>query len=250
MKIISFYNRKGGAGKTSLSFLFAHYLSAINKDVLFVDLDPQITATNHFARLNRISRNQFAEKNAFNVLMDKMTAADVIIQAGQISLLPGSMDLSEIQSNVSPFAIKEMLKPLQYDYCIIDHAPNWSALIQSALFASDLIIIPSQPAVEEFEQAEWTYKRASKVSEADKKIILNRSGSGKPGRIEKQLLIDYNPRLNGAILKTSIPESNLVRRYTSTGEKITTAKSKQKFLSAFSQFVGEAIGENYQLELF
>lgn len=42
---ISIFNNKGGVGKTTLSFHFAHALALLNKKVLIVDLDPQCNLT-------------------------------------------------------------------------------------------------------------------------------------------------------------------------------------------------------------
>lgn len=44
-KIISFFNNKGGVGKTTLGFHFAAALAEIGKKVLMVDLDPQCNLT-------------------------------------------------------------------------------------------------------------------------------------------------------------------------------------------------------------
>lgn len=42
---ISIFNNKGGVGKTTLSFHFAHALAVLGKKVLIVDLDPQCNLT-------------------------------------------------------------------------------------------------------------------------------------------------------------------------------------------------------------
>ncbi|WJZ02318.1 Chromosome-partitioning ATPase Soj [Corynebacterium freiburgense] len=45
IKTISFFNNKGGVGKTTLSTNVAHYFSQRGKRVLYVDCDPQCNAT-------------------------------------------------------------------------------------------------------------------------------------------------------------------------------------------------------------
>ena len=45
MYSISIFNNKGGVGKTTLSFHFAHALALLGKKVLIVDLDPQCNLT-------------------------------------------------------------------------------------------------------------------------------------------------------------------------------------------------------------
>ncbi len=45
MKILSFFNNKGGVGKTTLVYHLAHMFAALGKRVLLVDLDPQSNLT-------------------------------------------------------------------------------------------------------------------------------------------------------------------------------------------------------------
>lgn len=252
MKTICFFNRKGGAGKTSLSFLFARFLAASGKKVLFLDLDPQRTATNHFSRLEGIDRETYKDKNAFPVLMGKTSIEEAIIKTpDNIDLLPGSYDLAEIQATISPFAVAEILKPVKknYDYCIQDHAPNWSNLIQAGIISADTVLIPSLPAIEDLEQTEWSFNKTKSTNpKADVKIIMNQLS--KPGRLERELLDHFQPSFNGSLLETYIPATGLIRRYTATGEKITTAKAKTDFLNKFSEFVREATSEKHTPESF
>jgi chromosome partitioning protein len=254
MKTISFFNRKGGPGKTSLSFLFARFLAAAAARVLFIDTDPQRTATNHFARLERIKRQEYLDKNIFNVLLDRQGIRDAIIKAGNVSLLASSFDLSEIVASTSAFAIKNILDELQkdYDYCIIDHGPNFSQLNESGLFASDIIVIPTLPDVEGLEQTEWSIKKIARVApDAKMKIIINQFKGEHPGKLERELLEMFGPVLDGKLLNSSIPATKLIRRYTATGEQINdTAKGKAAFLDKFTEFVNEVTGKKYQVKIF
>lgn len=258
MKTISFYNRKGGVGKTTISFLFSRFLAAANKKILILDLDPQKSLTSHFARLHKMDRKILKEQNAFSVLLGKDNINDTIAQIDKDKfsncyLLPGSFDLSDIQGNISILSVKNSLKQLKikFDYCIIDLSPNFSTLIQAALVASDLIIIPSLPAIEDMEQADWTYKKIETVCDAERKILLNQFKFDKPGKLEKEVMDFYIPTFNGHCLKYSIPPSGLIRRYTQTGESITLlAKSKVSFMENFTSFVKEVTKENFKVVSF
>ena len=55
--VLTFFNNKGGVGKTSLSYHLARMLSGIGHNVLVCDLDPQANLTAAFLDeddLNRI----------------------------------------------------------------------------------------------------------------------------------------------------------------------------------------------------
>ncbi|MBK9498706.1 MAG: AAA family ATPase [Leptospiraceae bacterium] len=258
MKTISYYNRKGGVGKTTVSFLFSRFLISAGKKVLILDLDPQKSLTSHFTRLHKIDRKRLKEQNAFTVLLGKDDINEAIIQIdsekfSNCYILPGSFDLSDIQGNISILSVKNALKQLKikFDYCIIDLSPNFSTLIQAALVSSDLIIIPSLPAIEDMEQADWTYKKIETVCGADRKILLNQFKHDKPGKLEKEVMDFYIPSFNGHCLKHSIPPSGLIRRYTQTGESITSsAKAKVSFMESFAAFVKEATKENLKVTSF
>jgi len=254
MKTISFFNRKGGVGKTSISFLFSRYLANTGHRVLQLDLDPQRTLTNHFLRLEGIKLSNLQDKTIFEVILEKIGINEAIIKSKHlsVSIIPGSFDLSEIQSNISNFAIKDILEPIRndFDYCICDNAPNWSSLIQSSLFISDKIIIPTLCAIEDFEQTQWSLSKTKKVTDAERNILLNQFNGEKISRNDQELLDLFSEVFEGHLLKSSIPNSNLVRRYTLRGENITDAKGKAKFLSHFTSFVNEIIGKEVKATVF
>ena len=228
-RTVAFYNRKGGVGKSSLCFLTARYLARLGLKVLAVDLDPQRTRTGHFVRLEGLPENTGRDANAFTMIMEQHPIYETTVRVGEnLDLVPGSYDLSEIQSHVSVYRIREALDEVHgaHDFVLLDNAPNWTALIQAALHASDLVIIPALPAIEDLEQAEWTLIRTAKVSKAVRKIALNQFSS-RSGEQMRELLKHYDPIFHDYLVVASIPRSGLVRRYTGTGESINrTARMK------------------------
>ena len=54
MKVISFYNRKGGVGKTSLIYHLAWMYASLRKRVVIVDIDPQANLTAAFLDEDKI----------------------------------------------------------------------------------------------------------------------------------------------------------------------------------------------------
>ena len=69
-KIISVINQKGGVGKTTTAVNLAASLSALEKKVLLIDMDPQGNAT---------SMSSIKEEENFNTIYDMM--ADPAVKA-------------------------------------------------------------------------------------------------------------------------------------------------------------------------
>ena len=73
MKIVSFFNVKGGVGKTTLTILTAMTLSKEGSKVLIIDADTQANLTQF---LYKVSHN---DKTMFDGLIDNISAEDLIL---------------------------------------------------------------------------------------------------------------------------------------------------------------------------
>lgn len=109
MPIISVLNQKGGSGKTTIAINLAHSLMIKGFKVLLVDADPQGSA------------RDWNEENEGNVLpvvgLDRST-------------LP--KDLQAIKGD--------------YEFIVIDGAPQIAELSSAAVKSSDIVLIPCQPS--------------------------------------------------------------------------------------------------------
>ncbi|MBP1525999.1 MAG: ParA family protein [Spiroplasma ixodetis] len=61
MKMISFCNKKGGVGKTTLCKNIAYKFALENKKILLIDLDPQVNLTMDFAQENIKFKNSLMD---------------------------------------------------------------------------------------------------------------------------------------------------------------------------------------------
>lgn len=149
-KILSFYNFKGGTGKTSLSFQVATHLSILGFNVLCVDLDPQ----GHLSSVMGIPED-FNGDTMYDALINNMPIQDIILNISDgLDLIPSNISTTRIEvqlnlKNKREEKLKELLDPLKeaYDFIILDTNPTISTLNMNALVASDRvnIICETQP---------------------------------------------------------------------------------------------------------
>jgi chromosome partitioning protein len=171
MKIITFFNNKGGVGKTTLVYHFTHMVAELGHKCMAVDLDPQTNLTSMFLTEDELERIYSQDTNRETLLsgikpLDRGLGdiAQVKIHEvnSNIGLLAGDLELSlfedKLSSNwskcidgdeaafriVSSFfriIIAEATK-FEAEYCIIDVGPNFGALNRAILVGADFVVVP------------------------------------------------------------------------------------------------------------
>ena len=149
MKTISIINLKGGVAKTLTADNMAHVLAVFhNKRVLLVDNDKQGNTSKAFGV------HSYDEKSLSDILTARRIDPHEVIKKTRfqnIDVLPANMTL--IRANLE--VMMDSTRPQQtrlraalgavtgeYDYCIIDNAPDINISTINALVASDDVIIP------------------------------------------------------------------------------------------------------------
>ena len=140
-------NQKGGVGKTTTTVNLATALSALQKKVLIIDLDPQGNATVSLG-LQRV----IAGKSSYTVLMGNCSLAESYVptQIPYLYVLPASQELLGVDIELSgaercQFFLKKALEVAgDFDYIFIDCPPAVGMLTMNALVAATDIIIPIQ----------------------------------------------------------------------------------------------------------
>jgi chromosome partitioning protein len=149
MKTISIINLKGGVAKTISATNIAHILSVIhNKRVLLVDNDKQGNASKMFGL------HSYDEPSVAELMTRRNANLEEIIaptQYANLDLIPANMTLLKANLEVmldttrpQQTRFRKALRSMEgeYDYCIIDNAPDINISTINALVASDDVLIP------------------------------------------------------------------------------------------------------------
>jgi len=176
MKTIAFFNNKGGVGKTTLVYHVAWMCAELGQRVLAVDLDPQANLTTMF--LDEESLETLWPENGENqsilacilpIIKGRGDIAPAPLQEirKQIHLLPGDLDLSRFEDNLSDNwpkcldrneaafraitafyrIIHDAAETVNADIVLMDVGPNLGAINRAALIASDHVVMPLAPGL-------------------------------------------------------------------------------------------------------
>ena len=151
-KVITISNQKGGVGKTTTSVNLAHCLALHGAQVLLIDLDPQGQSATKLG--------MDGEMGAFYFLTTAQTSPTEVVFVKQwiretgregLKLIPGNSMTNSAQMILGvqerPISyVRELLKLFMrdgLDYILFDTSPSVGGLQERALWASDLVIVPT-----------------------------------------------------------------------------------------------------------
>jgi chromosome partitioning protein len=144
-KIITIINNKGGTGKTTTTLNLGAALARKKQKVLFIDLDGQSNLTSSLGISG--TKHHLGE-----VLLNGTQLQDVMIEKDPNSFVIPSNDKIidyENQLNNEPgreYLLKEALEKVKndFDFVLIDCAPNLGIFATNSLVAADYFIVPMQ----------------------------------------------------------------------------------------------------------
>lgn len=173
--VLTFFNNKGGVGKTSLVYHLAWMLSDIGYRVLACDLDPQANLTAAFldeTKLEGLWHNEHAPKSPKTIMrcvkpltrVGDIKDPQLVDITDTLKLIPGDLALAGFEDTLSeswpgslgsrelyrPFRIltafatvmQNGAKQMNASIVIADVGPNLGAINRSALIATDYIVVP------------------------------------------------------------------------------------------------------------
>ncbi|MCL2831428.1 MAG: AAA family ATPase [Betaproteobacteria bacterium] len=170
--VLTFFNNKGGVGKTSLVYHLSSMFAELGVRVLAVDLDPQANLTAAFLDEDRLAKLWDDEQSVSTIfdsvkpLLDVGDFAPVDYQTinHSLALVPGDLGLSRFEDQLSatwtevmgeknkprPFRIltsfwrsaQEAAMRFQANLIVIDVGPNLGAINRAALLGSNYVVVP------------------------------------------------------------------------------------------------------------
>jgi chromosome partitioning protein len=172
--VLTFFNNKGGVGKTSLVYHLAWMLSENEHRILACDLDPQANLSSAFLEEDRLETlwDDNARNNGstiFRSVAPLLGVGDLLPPSLQkitptLILIPGDLALSGFEDSLSsqwadamgsvnlyrPFRILTAFwtimqlgaKVMDASVILADVGPNLGAINRSALIATDFVVVP------------------------------------------------------------------------------------------------------------
>ena len=149
MKIISIINLKGGVAKTLTADNMAHVLAVYHKKrVLLIDNDKQGNTSKMFGVHSyddkSISDVLTARRLDIHEAIKKTRFESIDVLPANMTLIRANLEVMMDSTRPQQTRLRAALDPIagEYDYCLIDNAPDINISTINALVASDDVIIP------------------------------------------------------------------------------------------------------------
>lgn len=151
-KIITIANQKGGVAKTTTAINLAHGLAMKGKRTLLVDLDPQGQVAKFIgiepsSGVYVLLMNEAESQEALTYLRSQVKSSG----RDNLWVIPGNKKTILAQNEISQTPINHVRHALSIftgkviDYIILDTSPSVGGLQERAIWAGDLLIIPTAP---------------------------------------------------------------------------------------------------------
>ena len=173
-QIFSFFNQKGGVGKTTSVVNIAAVIAGFGKKILLIDLDSQGNATSGIG----IEKDE-DQSTAYQLLVENAEPQEIIKKTEIEGLwaIPSNAHLAGAEMHLisqenREFILREKLSKIvnDYDYILLDCPPSLGLISINALTSSGYVIIPLQCeyyALEGLGQLLNTYQLVKKNLSAD-----------------------------------------------------------------------------------
>ncbi|HNX69220.1 MAG TPA: AAA family ATPase [Candidatus Omnitrophota bacterium] len=214
-KTYSFFNQKGGVGKTTSVINIAAVLAMNGKKVLLIDLDAQGNATSGLG----IEKNE-NESTAYQLLVENSDPNTCIkvTTIENLKIIPSNAHLAGAEMHLisqekREYILLNQLKKIEkdYDYIFLDCPPSLGLTSINALTASSYVVIPLQCeyyALEGLGQLLNTYQLVKKNLHSDLElggVILTMADART--NLTQQVIEEVRNYFKEKVFQTVVPRS-------------------------------------------
>lgn len=185
-QVVTFGNFKGGTGKTTNSTMLAYALARKGYKVLLSDQDPQANATSLFLRTKSNYSDDIVmfDKTLMTAIQDQDLTPIITEIKENLYLLPSFSDFAQYPKFLEKNFSKEidrvqffssLLDPMRetFDFIFIDVPPTISIITDSALYASDWVVVVLQTHERSLQGAEvFTNYLQSLIDDYDARLDI------------------------------------------------------------------------------
>lgn len=244
MKVVALSSIKGGVGKTTTAVNLAHLAASNGSRVLLWDLDPQGAATYTLRVGDRVSGGgrrlvRHTKGLARNSVPTAHPGLDVV--PADFSLRYLDLELSTVPKPGR--RLDDMLDHLRdhYDLVVLDCPPGISLTIDSALRATDVVLVPVIPAalpLRSFDQLA-SYVRAERKL-ADLQVLAFLSMVDRRKRAHRELC-DTLPTGRDNVLSQWIPSSVDIENMAAVRSPVVESRPASTSATAYRLLFDELI---------
>lgn len=243
-KIIAFATQKGGVGKTMTCWHTIGVLAKEGKRILAIDVDAQANLTSNFGFDNtefyqpnnmpygtcQIFRSAGAGRvvDPADININSVIIKSPLDIMPTVDLIPSHIFLSVVDNTLGQVSFKEKILQTfleyyedimgEYDYILIDTAPNMFPINQNAFLTSDSIILISDPSIHSIDGMEVfieQWKQISKVAKIDfniKAVLLNNVDGRTTQKEDFYGFCQEHEELQALLLDTFVPQAIALRQ--------------------------------------
>lgn len=155
-RVLTMFNNKGGVGKSTTTFMLSKLLAKKDKKVLIIDCDIQGNLSFSMNEDNRYVDDSITEllttNNDIRSIIKKTSFENIDLIRSSYSMIDVNEKLIKMEDgvieNIFDVPINLILKTrielvkYEYDFIMIDLAPNIDRIVKNGLACADSIIIP------------------------------------------------------------------------------------------------------------
>lgn len=177
MKVISIINLKGGVAKTISAINISYILASVyGMRVLMIDNDKQGNTSKFFGV------HSYDDPSIADILTDKNANVERVIKHTPYSgldVIPANMRLLVANrsllidtSRTRDYRLQRALQTVtaQYDYCVVDNAPDINTSVINALITTDDVLVPVKIDKFAFDGLEELVEQIEDVKESNERL--------------------------------------------------------------------------------